>query len=114
MHWRTLYDGTNELPGIALPIVAAVVACFCILLWGFRDQILSSSDPAATSRRKRMLLYFLTGSVLLTVGAAYSSYQIWRDGPNRLAEGRAQVVEGVVEDFVPMRSHDTDSGVPLP
>jgi hypothetical protein len=55
-----------------------------------------------------ILVYFLAGSVLFTVGTAISTYQTWRDGPNCLAEGRALVVEGIVEDFVPMKSHDTE------
>jgi len=72
MSYRTLYDGTNELPGIALPIVGALVACFCLLLWAYRSQIFSGGELTAASR-KRILLYLLVGSVVFTAGSAISA-----------------------------------------
>lgn len=108
MGYRTIYDGAREIPGVALPILGALAAGFCSLLWAFRADLFSMTDREAAARGKRMLLYFLLASVLWTVGTAFGAYQTWRDGPHLLAEGRAEVVEGVVEDFVPMKSHDTE------
>ena len=109
MGYRTVYDATGEIPGVGLPIAGLFVFAFCLLLWALRNQVFSGADSAAASARKRVLLYFLVGSFLFTFGTTIAAVQSYRDGPQRLAEGRALVVEGVVEGFQPMRTgHDTE------
>ncbi len=109
MVYRTVYDATREFPRIWFPAVGLMIAGFCTLLWKYRSQIFTGAEPAVVAGRKRILAHFLVGSMLFTLGASIAVVQEYRDGPELLRAGRAAVVEGVVENFQPMRTgHDTE------
>lgn len=109
MVYRTVYDATREFARVWFPAVGLMVSGFCALLWAYRNQIFTGAEPAVVAGRKRILVYFLAGSILFTVGSTVAIVQEYRDGPELLQGGRATVVEGVVEEFRPMRTgHDTE------
>jgi hypothetical protein len=108
MVYGTVCDATRELPRVWFPAVGLMVAGFCALLWSYRNQIFTGAEPSVVAGRKRILVYFLVGSLLFTVGSTFMVVE-YRDGPELLQRGGAVVVEGVVENFRPMRTgHDSE------
>lgn len=77
---------------------AAFGLCFVVFatVWSFCVR-------HAESRRTRYPPRFMLGFTMVWTGAVFgTTFSEWYGGRQALADGRASVVEGVVEDFVPM------------
>ena len=112
MEYRLVYDVTQEMPAIWFPAFGLVFVAAGVLLWRYRHELTTGWRPFATrpAVRTAFAALFLGFSILWTAFSGVSVLAQHFAAQRALREGRAAVVEGVVEHFHPMpyTGHDTE------